>query len=160
MIKVKYQLVHANIATPRAPLEDPLMRDFVERIDEIDALAQGWPGFIAQPMLPDERLIFSEPILVNVSTWESVENLREFTYASKHAEFLKRRTDWFIQSDLPAYVLYWAPADQVPTEAEIKLRRDHLHWNGATPLAFTFDEPYTVDEMLAFTGREKENGAA
>ena len=52
-----YHLVHANVATARAALDDPLMNDFVDRLDEIDALAQGWPGFIAQPELPDEGLI-------------------------------------------------------------------------------------------------------
>jgi hypothetical protein len=148
MANVKYYLVHVNIANPRAPLDDPLMKDFVEWIDNIDSLAQNWPGFIAQPVLPDEGLIYSEPTLVNVSIWDTVENLQEFTYSSRHADLLKRRTEWFIQSDLPAYVLYWSPAGEIPTEAEIKQRREHLHRHGATPFAFTFDEPYTVEEML------------
>ncbi len=116
MTLAEYQLVHANIATPRAPLDDPLMKGFVKRIDEIDYLAQGWHGFIAQPTLPDEGAIYSEPTLVNVSIWESVEDLREFTYSSRHAGFLKRRAEWFIPPDLPAYVLYWSPSGEVPTE--------------------------------------------
>jgi hypothetical protein len=80
---VNYQLVHANIATPRARLDDPLMKGFVDRLDEIDALAQGWAGFIAQPALPDEGIVYNKPNLVNVSIWDSIENLREFTYLTE-----------------------------------------------------------------------------
>lgn len=34
-----YHLIHANIAYMRAPLDDPIMVDFVTQADEIDALA-------------------------------------------------------------------------------------------------------------------------
>ena len=151
MADVIYHLVHANIATARASFDDPLMQGFVEYIDEIDALAQSWPGFISQPGLPDEGLFYKEPVLLNVSIWESVESLQEFTYASRHADFLKRGAEWFIASELPAYVLYWFPAGEDPTEKEIKRRRDHLHQHGATPVAFTFDQPFSVEEMLAYS---------
>lgn len=159
MANINYHLIHANIVTACAPFDDPLMKGFVEWIDEIDALAQSWPGFIAQPTLPDEGLIYSEPTLVNVSIWDSVENLQEFTYASRHADLLKRRAEWFVQSDLPAYVLYWSPAGEVPTEAKIKQRREHLYQHGVTPFAFTFDEHYTIEEMLEFIGKAKNSGA-
>lgn len=120
MTSTLYHLVHANIATPLASLDDPLMRGFVNRINEIDAQAQGWPGFIAQPTLLDEGLIFTEPILLNVSVWDSIENLRDFTYSSRHAELLKMRAEWFVQAESPAYVLYWFLAGEIPSEAEIK----------------------------------------
>ena len=44
-----YHLIHANIAKMRAPLDDPLMADFVMNVDEIDALARSSPGYIDQP---------------------------------------------------------------------------------------------------------------
>jgi hypothetical protein len=155
MTDIIYHLVHANSATIRAALDDPLMKGFVDRIDEIDALAQGWPGFIAQPALPDEGLIYPQSTLLNVSIWESIENLREFTYTSEHADMLKRRAQWFVQSDRPAYVLYWSPAGEAPSEKEIKQRFEHLQQKGSTPYAFTFDEPYTIEEMLEFAPGER-----
>jgi hypothetical protein len=136
------------------------MSGFVDRLDEIDALAQGWPGFIAQPELPDEGLIYTEPTLLNVSIWESIENLRQFTYSSKHAGLLERRAEWFVQSDLSAYVLYWSPAGEVPWEEEIKRRFEYLHLHGATPFAFSFDEPDIVEDMLEFIREERDLGAA
>jgi hypothetical protein len=75
-----FHLVHVNIATGRAAMDDPIMKDFVDQVDDIDALAQSWPGFIAQAALPDEGLIYSGNTLVNVSIWESVDDLLEFIY--------------------------------------------------------------------------------
>jgi hypothetical protein len=151
-----YNLVHANIATARASFDDPLMKDFVERIEEIDALAQSWPGFIAQPALPDEGEIYQEPILLNVSIWDSIKKLEEFTYASRHTDLLMRRAEWFVPSDQPAYVLYWSPAGELPTEKEIKQRHEYLYQHGATPFAFTFDASFTVEELLEYSHEEKD----
>jgi hypothetical protein len=136
-------------------MDDPVMKGFVDRIDEIDALAQSWSGFIAQPTLPDEGLVYAANMLVNISLWESVENLREFTYASKHAEVLKMRADWFVQAKLPNYVLYWVPEAEVPTEKEIKRRFDYLRSFGVTPYVFTFEQPFTVEEMLKYRHDEQ-----
>jgi hypothetical protein len=151
MSEKTYYLVEANLAYARAALDHPLMADFVSRLDEIDALAQGWPGFIAQPKLPDEGQIYSEPALLNVSIWRSVEDVQSFTYASEHTQLLDRRAEWFVQGDRPAYVLYWAPEGQGPTEAEIQRRFAHLQEHGPTPYAFNFQRPFRVAEMLAFT---------
>lgn len=134
----------------RASFDDPVMKGFVDQIDEIDTLAQGWPGFIAQPTPPDEGKIFTGNTLVNISIWDSVENLSEFSYTSRHADVLARRAEWFFQSELPNYVLYWAPSGSVPLEEEIKRRFDHLHLHGATPFAFVFEKTFTVEEMLDY----------
>lgn len=151
-----YHLVHVNIAEGRGAMDDPIMKGFVDRIEEIDGIAHKWPGFISQPTPPDEGSIYPENILVNVSIWETVEKLREFTYESRHAEVLGMRADWFHQSDLPNYVLYWAPAPELPTEGEIKRRFDYLHQHGATPFAFNFAKTFTVKEMLNYSGQVEE----
>lgn len=155
-----YHLVHANLATARGSYDDPIMKGFVDLIDAIDGLAQSWPGFIAQPALPDEGLIYPEPFLLNVTIWESIESLREFTYTGQHAGMLKRREEWFLQSERPAYVLYWSPASAAPSEKEIKERIEHLQLHGSTPYAFTFDHPYTAEEMLEFIADDRYLGEA
>jgi hypothetical protein len=128
------------------------MKDFVDQMDEIDELAQGRPGFVAQPIPPDEGTVYTELAFLNVSIWESIEQLREFTYSGRHSEVLDRRVEWFVQSDQPIYVLYWSPAGEPPTEKEISQRFEHLREHGPTPRAFTFDKSYTVEEMLEFEG--------
>jgi hypothetical protein len=145
-----YHLVHANIAVGRAPLDDPLMAGFVAKVDEIDALAQSRPGFVAQPTPPDEGSIYTGRSMLNVSIWESVESLEEFAYGGEHARMLERRAEWFYQDRQPNYVLFWFPSGQVPTEREIQKRIRHLAGSGATPFAFTFDRPFSVQEMLEY----------
>lgn len=140
----------------RASIDDPIMKGFVDQIDEIDTLAQNWQGFISQPTPPDEGEIYTGDTLVNISIWDSVENLREFTYTGKHADALDRRAEWFVQSEGPNYVLYWAPSGSVPLEEEIKRRFDHLVQCGATPFAFNFDKTFTVEDMLDYLNQEKE----
>jgi pimeloyl-ACP methyl ester carboxylesterase len=149
-----YHLVHANVARLRAPLDDPLLADFVARVDEIDALAQACPGYVSQPTPANEGAVYAEPLLLNLSIWESVETLERFTYGGEHGLMLERRAEWFHQDAGPNYVLFWFPAGQIPTEREVEVRLEHLAASGATPYAFTFDQRFTVREMLDYV----ENG--
>ena len=41
-----YQLAQLNIATMKAPLESPVMADFVANLARINALAEGSSGFV------------------------------------------------------------------------------------------------------------------
>ncbi len=148
-----YHLIHANIAVTRAPLDDPRLADFMAQADEIDALAHAAPGFVGQPAPPDEGQVYTGNTLLNLSIWESVEQLRQFTYAGRHALALDRRAEWFVQSPGRNYVLFWLPAGELPTEAEVARRMDYLVRHGPTPYAFSFDEHFTVREMHAYKPR-------
>jgi hypothetical protein len=143
-----HYLIHANVAIARAPLADPIMAAFVSQVDEINALASQAPGFVAQPTPSDQGEVFKDKALLNLSIWESVESLSRFTHDGQHAVALERRAEWFEQNDRVGYVLYWAPRGHVPTEVEVKRRLDHLKEQGPTPLAFTFEQRFTLEEML------------
>ena len=41
-----YQLAQINIATLKAPLDSPELKDFVDNLDRINALAEGSDGFV------------------------------------------------------------------------------------------------------------------
>jgi hypothetical protein len=138
-----YHLVHANVAHARAPLDSPLMADFVAQVEEINALARHAPGFVAQPTPRDEGAIYAAPLLLNVSIWESLESLDAFTHQGKHAAALERRGEWFEQEGMsPRYVLYWIPKGHMVTEKEIRERLDYLGKYGPTAYAFTFQRPF------------------
>jgi hypothetical protein len=143
----EFHLIHANIALCLAPLDDPVMADFIKQADEIDALAHQSPGFIAQPTPPDEGAVYTGLYLLNLSIWESVESLKRFTYRGRHSQALERRAEWFVQRPAPNYVLFWLPAGELPSEAAVKQRIDHLAAHGPTPFAFNFDQPYTMEEI-------------
>lgn len=144
-----YVLVHANIAKMRAPLDSPLMAGFVNNIDAIDSLAEQTPGFIAQPEPPDDGEIFPNDVLVNVSIWQDVKSLQNFTYGGEHKEVMERGSEWFEDSVPPRYVLYWVEEETIPTHKEINARLEHLREHGPSPVAFNFDKPFAPEELTA-----------
>jgi hypothetical protein len=146
-----YHLVHANIAIARAPLDHPIMKGFIELADIIDEIASTSPGFVSQPNPPDSGLIFKEPELLNLSIWESVESLQNFTYLGRHAAALDRRSEWFLQKEKYNYVLYWEEAGKLPLESEIQQRLEYLRTHDPTPYAFIFDHKHSLAESFAFS---------
>jgi hypothetical protein len=89
-------------------------------------------------------------MLLNLSIWESVEDLEIFTYQGVHALMLERRREWFESHDGPNYVLFWEMAGHIPSESEMKQGVEYLANQGPTPFAFTFDNRFTVGEMIEY----------
>ena len=109
-----HHLAQVNIARLLAPIDDPRLADFVAQLDSINALAEQSPGFVWR--LKTEAgnatdVVFNDDpfVIVNMSVWESVESLRDYTYSSKHIEVFRRRAEWFEKPAKPTYCLWWAP---------------------------------------------------
>ena len=45
-MKTQFQIAQVNIARLRAPLDDPLLAGFVEKLEDINGLADSSPGFV------------------------------------------------------------------------------------------------------------------
>jgi hypothetical protein len=140
------QLAELNIARAAAPMDDPVMADFVANLDRINALGDASPGFVWR--LQDETgaatsiRAFDDPqIIVNLTVWESIEALREYAYRSGHVEVFRRRREWFVSLDGPSLVLWWVPAGHRPTVEEARQRLERLAADGPTPEAFTLRNP-------------------
>lgn len=139
----KYHLAQLNIARMVAPLDDPAMAGFVARLAEINALADRSPGFVwrlqtEEGNATDLRPYDDDRILVNMSVWESLEALKEFTYKTAHSQVLRGRQQWFEKFEGPYLALWWVEAGHVPTLVEAKVRLDHLREHGPDPHAFNF----------------------
>jgi hypothetical protein len=140
-------LAQINIGRMKAPLEDPVMAGFMSRLDDLNALADRSPGFVWR-LQGDEgnntylRPYEDERIIVNMSVWETIEQLRAYVYNSAHAELLKQRRDWFEKFDGVFLALWWIPAGHIPTVDEAKKRLALLEAHGPTPFAFTFKTPF------------------
>jgi hypothetical protein len=141
-------LAQINIGRMKAPLDDPSMHGFVSRLAEFNALAEASPGFVWR-MKDDQgdgntylRPYEDERMIVNMSVWESIEQLRAYTYDTAHAGMLKQRRDWFERIDRVILALWWIPAGHVPTIDEAKERLASLEANGPTPFAFTFKQVF------------------
>ena len=141
------QLAELNIARAAAPMDDPVMADFVANLDRINAIGDASPGFAWR--LQDETgaatsiRAFDDPrIIVNLTVWASIEALREYAYRSGHVEIFRRRREWFVPLDGPSLVLWWVPAGQRPTVEEARERLDRLAADGPTADAFTLKTPF------------------
>jgi hypothetical protein len=142
-----HHLAQVNLATLRAPLDDPALAGFVAELEPVNALADGHPGFVWRLQTEDGdataiRPFDDERVMVNLSVWESLEALRGFVYAGRHLEVLRRRREWFHRMDDPIVALWWVPAGAVPTVAEAKERLGLLARLGPTAGAFTFRAPF------------------
>ena len=142
-----YHLAEVNIARMLAPLTDPVMAGFVARLDEINALADGSSGFIWRFQGDSGNATYLRPydddrILFNLSVWESVEHLKQYTYRSQHSELVRQRKDWFSKFDGPYYTMWWIAAGHIPTIEEAKTRLEYLRANGECDYAFSFKKTF------------------
>lgn len=153
-MKKRYHIAQVNIGRVRASLEDPSMQDFVARLDEINALADGSPGFVWRLKSDDAgpssylRPYEDERLLVNMSVWESVEALKDFTYRTVHSELLRDRKKWFEKFDGVYLALWWVPEGHIPGIDEMKKRLAHLEEHGPSQYAFTFKTVQPPDESF------------
>jgi hypothetical protein len=159
----QYHLAHLNIGKARAPLFDPLMAGFVEKLDEINNLAYQSPGFVWHLQIdihnPEHLAMYGEPgTIFNLSVWDSVEALYTYVYRSQHAQMMKSRNDWFGEMEGPHYALWWLPADELPTLEDGKQRIAHLAAHGSTAHSFSFKNPFP-NPALPSRQEESEAGA-
>ena len=142
-------LAQVNIGLPLEPLDSELLREFVEALDPVNALADSSPGFVWRLQTEDGNATAicafdDDRLIVNMSVWESLEALRAFVYTSGHTDVMRRRREWFHKLD--SYMaLWWVPEGHVPTVAEAEERLHMLETLGPTPAAFTFRRHFTPD---------------
>lgn len=149
-----YELAQLNIALMKAPLDSPRLRDFVDNLDRINALAEQSPGFVWRLQDDGGNATAIRPLgektLVNLSVWKDVESLHRYVYRSAHKDIMRRRKEWFHRMKEAYTVLWWVPEGHRPTVAEAKARLDGLREEGPGPEAFTFRNPYPKPDSNAF----------
>jgi heme-degrading monooxygenase HmoA len=146
-------LAQINIARMKGAFEDPVMAGFAARLEELNALADGSDGFVWRLQGGEGNATYLRPfdddrIIVNMSVWESIEQLRAYVYSSAHAEVLRQRRDWFEKFDRVMIALWWIPAGRIPSVDEGKKRLASIEQHGATPFAFSFKATFPPDEVL------------
>ncbi|GAA2596374.1 DUF3291 domain-containing protein [Streptomyces tubercidicus] len=132
----QYHLAQANILYAVDSLKSETLAGFHELALEIDALARKAPGFVFR--LESLFDLPEDPYMLNISVWESMESLRDFTYRGDHAESLRMRRTWFKPPRSAPSVLWWLPAGTLPDVNESMARLEMLNAKGPTPEAFTF----------------------
>src|SRR6476469_2466975 len=100
-----HELAQVNIARLKAPLDTPLLADFVAALDPVNASADRAPGFVWR--LQDDGgnatsiegfnwdVGTSAGVIVNLSTWRSLDELGDWVYGDMHRTVLRQRRRWF-----------------------------------------------------------------
>ena len=146
-----FHLAQINIGRLRAPVDSPLIAEFVANLDRINALAEAQPGFVwrltgagndATDIAP-----FEDPrMAINMSVWTDPQALAAFVYRSDHREVMRRRAEWFEKLEL-FMGLWWVPIGCQPTPQKGIERLELLRRCGPTPLAFTFRQPFPAPDL-------------
>jgi len=142
----KKQLAQINIAHMKAAKEDPIMKEFVDFLDPINKLAEESPGFIWRLVgEPEEPSPWKDMVIINMSVWENIETLKDFTYNTAHSYFVRSRKKWFQHLGTPHYVMWWVDEGHIPSLAEAAEKLKLLAQNGPTQEAFTFAKPFSTN---------------
>jgi len=139
-------IAQINVSRPVEPLDSARLADFVAALDPVNALADTAPGFVWRLRTEDGnataiRVLDDDELIVNMSVWESIDDLGAFVFRSGHTGVMRRRREWFVPMRESTTALWWVPAGTVPTVADGELRLRHLRAYGPTSTAFTFREP-------------------
>jgi heme-degrading monooxygenase HmoA len=162
----EFHLAQLNIARMLFTQDDPAMRDFMDALEPVNAVADDSAGFVwrlqseegdttAEDVFGGSSWLVNMSVwesldalkafiswLVNMSVWESLDALKEFIRSPGHLAIMRRRSEWFEKVGEAYTVLWWVPAGHLPEPEEAHQRLQALRSDGPTPQAFSFSQPY------------------
>lgn len=161
MNSMPYHLAQFNIAKMVADLDSDTMREFRQALDPINALADDAPGYVwrlkgeGQDSSSNVRP-YGEDVLINLSVWQDLHSLKTYTYQGAHADYLRRRKEWFVHIKERFLVLWWVAEGHRPSIEESMERLEHLQKHGPSEYAFTiakvFEKPLTPTPLPRVEG--------
>jgi Domain of unknown function (DUF3291) len=137
-------IAQINISRLLEPIDSPLLSDFVADLDRINDIAEKSKGFVWR--LKDDNAnnatsinpFDDDKILINMSVWETIDDLKNFAYRSDHVEVFIKRTKWFERMTVASMALWYVEKGYIPTPEEGRDRLLHLRLNGETAHSFSF----------------------
>ncbi len=151
---MSFHLAEFNTGLLRYDWNDPRVADFVEALDDVNAIAARSPGFIWR--MPDEEMEAAQcdPVgalggnprrASTLSVWSDLASLEQFVWQTLHRRFLDRSTEWFAPKQGIRMVLWQIPVGHRPTIDEAMQRFDSLNTAGDTGFAFGWEFAKTLD---------------
>ncbi|MDQ0940784.1 DUF3291 domain-containing protein [Streptomyces sp. V1I1] len=137
-----YELAQVNIARLKFPLDSPELKDFVNGLDPVNAVADAADGFVWRLQsetgnATDVPVFGDEWLILNMSVWRDTNALTAFMYQGQHRELLGRRYEWFERVQEVMSTQWWVERGHRPTVQEAEDRLLHVREHGPTPRAFT-----------------------
>ncbi|MBL6852860.1 MAG: DUF3291 domain-containing protein [Alphaproteobacteria bacterium] len=135
-------LAQVNIGRVLGGPDDPRMADFYDNLARVNAMAERMPGFVWR--LKNEtgesavglHWPGDESMAVNMSVWETADDLGRFVFQTVHRNIYARKHEFFETPKVNTVAMWWVEPGHVPTVAEAKERLDHLNAHGPSDFAF------------------------
>jgi len=135
-------LAQVNIGRVLGGKDDPRMADFYDNLARVNQMAERMPGFVWR--LKDETGESAmslhwpgDPTMnVNMSVWETAEDLGRFVFQTVHRRIYARKADFFEMPKENTVALWWIEEGHIPTLEEAKDRLGHLNAHGPSDFAF------------------------
>ena len=137
-------IAELNIGRIRYATDDPRMAGFMENLDRINALAERSKGFVwrYQDESGSATQTFREndPLeLLNVSVWETAEDLEAYVFGTLHARFYARRYDWFERPSGAHFVMWPVPVGHIPGTEEALEKLEEYRRAGASKRVYGWE---------------------
>lgn len=151
-LRVSFDVAQVNVSRLLAPIDSPVLADFMAALDEVNAAGDATAGFRWRLQTEDGNATAvkafgwdvgdSHGVIVNLTTWSSVQALADFVFSGRHLQIMRARRQWFERAVEPMTALWWVPAGHRPSTQEAESRVRHLRRHGPTVEAFTFRSPF------------------
>jgi Domain of unknown function (DUF3291) len=150
----QYELAQLNIGIVKGPMDSPIMAEFADNLDRINAIADGSPGFVWRLQTEEGNATAIRPfendmLLVNMSIWRDLDSLVRFVYQSDHTRIMRRRREWFERMVEAFLVLWWVPEGHRPSLNEAVAKLTLLREQGPTREAFTIRKAFLAPDAPA-----------
>lgn len=146
-----FELAQLNIGYLKAPIDSPVLADFVANLERINLLADASDGFRWRLQTDEGNATslrpFGNDVIVNMSVWRDLDALRQYVYNSAHTEIMRRRREWFAHAPQAYVVLWWVPSGHRPSLSEAAERLEQLRQHGPSSTAFTFGKFFRAPEV-------------
>ena len=149
MLDPQFHLAQINIAELKAPLDDPIIREFRDSIDFVNETGRKSPGFVwlytgeeGQSSSYVEPLFENPLIVVNYTLWEDYASLHDFVYNTVHSYFLRSRKKWTNSLGRQHLAMWWVPAGTVPSIQDAIAKLEQLQQEGPSSEVFNLKQRY------------------
>ncbi len=137
-------LAQLNVARAIDDLDSARLADFMAALDRVNDIAERSPGFVWRLKgdngnATDVRAGDDARFIVNLSVWETAEQLEHFVWNTVHARVYEKKAKWFEPLSKPHLVMWWVPVGHFPTVDEATARLAKLTLQGPSDQAFGWE---------------------
>ena len=135
-------LAQVNIGRVLGGPDDPRLADFYNNLARVNAMAERMPGFVWRLKNESGESAVGlhwpgdETTAVNMSVWETADDLGRFVFQTVHRTIYARKHEFFEMPKENTVAMWWVEPGHMPTIAEAKERLDHLNAHGPSDFAF------------------------